>query len=69
MDKKIIKFHNTKIEGYKFHHYKSPILINATDIDKTVVSNKFLFGKQGFEYFIGYRDNKKLNPYAYSFQK
>ena len=25
-----------------------------------VVSNKFQFGKQGFKYFIGYKDNKKI---------
>ena len=30
--KKIIKFDDTEIEEYKFHQYKSPILINAIDI-------------------------------------
>ena len=27
------------------------------------------FSKQDFEYFICYKDNKKLDNYAYSFQK
>ena len=27
-----------------------------------VVSNKFPFGKQDFEYFIGYKDNKEIIP-------
>ena len=27
-----------------------------------VVSYKFLFGKQDFECFIGYKDNKKVRP-------
>ena len=49
MDKKIIKFNDTKIEEYKSHQYKSPILIK--DIDK-----------QGFKYFIGYKDNKEIRP-------
>ena len=41
MDKKIIKFDDTEIEEYDFHQYKSPILINDTDINAIVVSNKF----------------------------
>ena len=69
MDKNIIKFDNTEIEEYKFHQYKSPISIKDIDINERVLSNKFPFGKQDFEYFIGYKDNKKLDLYVYSFQK
>ena len=58
MDKKIIKFHDTEIQKYKFHQYKIPILINNIDINKIVVSNKFPFDKQDFKYFIGYKNNK-----------
>ena len=43
MDKKIINFDDTEIEEYKFHLYKSPTLINDTDINEAVGSNKFLF--------------------------
>ena len=57
MDKKVIKFDGTEIEEYKFHQHKSPISINTIDVNKIVVSNKFPFGKQGFKYFIGYKDN------------
>ena len=69
MGKNIIKFDDTEIEEYKFHQYKSPILIKDIDINERVLSNKFPFGKQDFEYFIGYKDNKKLDLYVYSFQK
>ena len=69
MDKKLTKFDGTEIEEYEFHQYKSPISIDGIDINKIVVSNKFPFGKQDFKYFIGYKDNEKLNLYAYSFQK
>ena len=69
MDKKIIKFDDTEIEEDEFHQYKRPILINEIDINKIVVSNKLPFGKQDIKYFTGYKDNKKLNLYAYSFQK
>ena len=44
-------------------------MISNIDINKVVVSNKISFGKKGFKYFIGYKDAKKLDIYAYSFQK
>ena len=62
MDKRIIKFDDTKIEEYKFHQNKSPILINDRDVNRIVVSNKFLFVKQDFKYFIGYKDSDKIRP-------
>ena len=62
MDQKQIKFADTEIEEYRFHQYKSPILINDIDINTIVVSNRFLFGKQGFKYFIGYKDDKEFRP-------
>ena len=54
MDKKIIPFGNTEIERHKFHFHKNPTLIDDTDINKIVVSNKFSFSKKGFKHFIGY---------------
>ena len=59
MDRKIIKFDDTEIKKYKFHQNNNPILINDVDINKIVVSNKLLFNKQDFMYFIGYKDEKK----------
>ena len=50
------EFDNTEIEKYQFHHYKSPFSINKIVIDKIVVSNKVLFGKKCFRYFIGYKN-------------
>ena len=37
-------------------------MINKIDIDKIVVSNKFPLGKQDFNYFISYKNNKKIKP-------
>ena len=62
MDKKVIKFDDTEIKEYQFHQYRSPILINAIDINKIVTSNKFLFGKQDLKII------KKLKLYVYFFQ-
>ena len=56
----MIKFDDTKIEKYKFLQYKIFILINTIYINKIVVSNKVLFGKKGFKYFIGSKDAKKI---------
>ena len=40
------------------------IIINVQFNDKMIVTNMLPFGKQDFEYFIGYKD-----LYAYTFQK
>ena len=65
MDKKIIKFDNTEIGKYKFHQYKSPISIDNVGVNKIVASNKISLGESEFEYFIGYKDAKKIDLYVY----
>ena len=67
--KKYIKFDDIGIEECKFNRRNSPILINETDINEIVVSNNLPFSKQDSRYFIGYKDNKKLDLHAYYFQK
>ena len=49
-----------EIKKYKFHQHKCPILIDNRDINKIAVSNKESFGKRDFDYFIGYKNAKKL---------
>ena len=44
-------------------------MIDNIDTNKIVVSNKIPFGKKDFKHFIGYKDAKELDIYAYSFQK
>ena len=60
--KKNIRFDDTDIEKYKFHHHKSPILGNNIDINKLAVSNKVSFGKKDFKYFTGYKDLRIIRP-------
>ena len=62
LDKKTIEFDNTRIEKYEFHQYKSPILIKDIDINETLVSNKISFGEQNSKYFIGYKNDRKIEP-------
>ena len=66
MDK---KYDDTEIEKYKFYQRKTLISIDNIDINKTAVSNKVSFGKKNSKYFMGYKDAKKLDLYAYFFHK
>ena len=49
MDKKLVKFGETKIGKHKFHKHKNPILIYDIDNNKILVSKKVSFGKRGFK--------------------
>ena len=44
------------------HHYKSLLIFFDADIDNMLISNKVSLGKKGLEYFIGYKDDKKVKP-------
>ena len=60
MDKKLLKIDDTKIEKCKLHQHKYPISITNIDNDKMLVSIKISLGKDDFEYFICYKDGKKV---------
>ena len=69
MDKKIIKFGESKLEKYKFHQHKNLIEIYDVEINQILAFNKVSLGKKDFKYFIGYKDGNKSDHYAWSFQK
>ena len=56
-----------KLKNTNFINIK-PYFINDTDVNKILVSNKFLitFGKQDFKYFIGYKDSEKIRTLCIS---
>ena len=62
MEKTIRKFVDIEIEKQKIYQHKSPLMINNSNINKIVASNKVSFGKKRFKYFIGYKDAKKIRP-------
>ena len=64
-----MKCDETEIQKYKFYQYKSSVTIDNKDVHKIVVPNKISIDKSDFKYFIGYKNAKKLNLYAYSLQK
>ena len=54
---KILKqyFGNIKIEKQKVQQHKRPTSIKNIDINKSIVSKKLSFAKNGFKCFIGYK--------------
>ena len=56
--KAIIKFEDFDIKKQKFHQHKRLISLKNIDNSKIVVSETVSFGKKGFKYFIGYKDEK-----------
>ena len=64
----ILKLKN--INKHKFHQEKSTIFKYDVESNKIVVSNKFPFGKNGFIYFIGYKNYyEKVMPFCILFPK
>ena len=62
------------MKKHKFHYSKYPFDMNNVDIDKLMISNKLSFSKEGFKYFIGYKDDEKykqlwVHGYAKSFDE
>ena len=51
---------DTEIEKHKFYCHKTPILIDDADINKIIQCNQLSFGKKGFKYYIGYKDNENV---------
>ena len=66
---KVLNFGENKIEKHKLHHHKSPISIYDVDGNKTLVSNKYSFSKNGFKYFIGCQNGKQVRPLCIMFPK
>ena len=49
------------IDKCKCHYPKNPIYTDEVDIGKILISNKVSFGKTGYKYFTGYKNNDKVN--------
>ena len=75
MGKKLQNFVIMKLMKSKNKNFTKVISTNFTyfnkniDINKIVASNKVYICKNGFKYFIDYKDIKKLDLDEYFFQK
>ena len=52
-----------KSKNKNFTNAKDPFQ-QKIDIYKIVISNKTSFGKSGFNYFVDYKDAKKIRPFC-----
>ena len=69
MDKKVIMFDDTETEKCEFCQHKSLVLLSNIDINKLIASNKVSFGKKNVNIFMVVMMPRKLDLYAYFFQK
>ena len=49
-----------KLKNVKLDYSKKPNNIKNVDVDKILLSWKVSFGKKGFKYLTGYKDNEKV---------
>ena len=54
-------FDDVKIKKDEFYYSEQSIDINDVDSVKIVISGIVQFGEKGFKYFIGYKDDDKIN--------
>ena len=63
------KFKILVIQKLKNRHFSSTKAPNNIDINEVVVSNKISFGKNGFKYFIGFKDFQRLKAKVKSYEE
>ena len=69
MSEKTLKFDNIRVNKKEFHKSKQAINLDLVNVDRIVVSDKFMHNDNSFKYFIGYEKVKLLNRYVLSHLK
>ena len=63
MSEKTLKFNNIiRLNKKEFHKSKEPIDLMSVIVDQIVVSDKFKHNNEGFKYFIGYLEDRIVEP-------
>ena len=62
MNKKTLKFRNIEINKKEFHKSKQAIDLDSVTTDKIVVSDKFRHSREGYKYFIAYKEDEIVRP-------
>ena len=62
MSEKTLKFDNIRVNKKEFHKSKQPIKLDFVNINQIVISDKFKHSDDGFEYFIGYKEDEIVKP-------
>ena len=58
MSEKTLKFDNIRVNKKEFHKSKQPITLDLVNVDQIVVSDKFKYSDDSFEYFIDYKEGE-----------
>ena len=53
---------NIRVNKKEFYKSKQTMDLMSVNVDQIVVSNKFKHSDEGYKYFIGYQEDKIVNP-------
>ena len=53
---------NIRVNKKEFYKSKQTMDLMSLNVDQIVVSNKFKHSDEGYKYFIGYQEDKIVNP-------
>ena len=62
MTKRTQKFNNIRVNKKKFHMSKKALDLMSVNGNKIVLSDKFNYNEDCFEYFIGYQKGEIVRP-------
>ena len=62
MSEKTPKFDNIRVNKKEFYKSKQPIDLGLANVNQIVISDRFKFSDDGFEYFIGYKEGEIVKP-------
>ena len=62
MSSQKIKFGDKEVDKKELYSFKQAILLDAIDLNKIVVSNKWKIKDATYKYFCGYLNNDVIQP-------
>ena len=57
-----LKFNNIRVNKKEFHMFKKPINLMSVNVNKIVVSDRFNYNEDGYQYFISYQKGETVKP-------
>ena len=57
-----LKFNNIRVNKKEFHMSKKPINLMSVNVNKIVVSDRFNYNEDGYQYFISYQKGETVKP-------
>ena len=57
-----LKFNNIRVNKKEFHMSKKPVNLMSVNVNKIVVSDRFNYNEDGYQYFISYQKGETVKP-------